>query len=266
MFSPSSYRTPRKPVSPSRFTIWNTPSPARGFKTPAASPFMSTGKKRRTPTSIISRSPALRGFARTGGVYGRFQPSGVETKFADMDLSVAGVPNSSNAFGWSTLNQIPVGDGPSARIGRSITITSVQVQYALDIHHTEQNAIYLRFMIVLDKQCNGAAATATDIMNRNHILSYRNLDNTERFVVLNDKTIRYSPSALSQAGYVRYQGPTIQSVYRKCNIPITYDNTATSGVIATIRSNNILIFAWISGQQTALNDFKCIGRLRYRDD
>jgi len=266
MFSPSSYRTPRKSVSPSRFTIWNTPSPRTGFKTPAASPFMSTGKKRRSPTSIISRTPALRGFARTGGVYGRFQPSGTESKFVDMTLTLNGLPNSTNGFGWATINQVPVGDGPSARIGRQIVLSSIQIQYALDIHHTETNVINFRLMVVLDKQCNGAAALATDVMNTNHILAYRNLDNSDRFVVLYDKTHRYTPSALASAGNLRYAGPGIQSVYRKCNIPIVYDNTANTGVIATMRSNNILLIGWINGQQTALNDFKAIGRIRYRDD
>lgn len=266
MFSPSSYRTPKK-ISPSRFTIWNTPSPRTGFKTPAASPFMSTGKKRRTPTTaIISRSPGLRGFARTGGVWGRFQPSGVESKFVDTALTVNGVPNSANAFGWGTINQIPVGDGPSGRIGRQIVLTSIQIQYSLDIHHTETNVIYFRFMLVLDKQCNGTAATAADVMNTNALMSYRNLDNAERFVVLVDRTHRYSPSALASAGTLRYSGPGIQNVYRKCNIPIVYDNSLTTGVIATMRSNNVLIMCWIQGQQTALNDFKCVGRLRYRDD
>lgn len=253
-------------MSPSRFTMWNTPSPRTGFKTPPASPFYSTGKRRRTPTSIIARSPALRGFARTGGVFGRFQPSGVESKYVDSNLTVNTVPATTAAFGWGSINSIPVGDGPSARIGRQITVTSIQMQYTLDIHHTETNVIYLRVMVCLDKQCNGVAATATDVMAANHLFSYRNLDNSERFVVLHDKTLRYSPSSLTAAGSLRYSGPSIQYVFRKCNIPIVYDNTAATGAIATIRSNNLFVVCWLSGHQTALNDFKAIGRLRYRDD
>ena len=263
-FSPSSYRTPRRPVSPNRFTIWNTPSPRSGFKTPAASPFMSTGKKRRSPTSIIARNPALRGFARTGGVYGRFQPSGVESKFFDISLNLAGLaPNAS--WGFQSLNQVPIGDGPSGRIGRSITVTSIQAMYQLDVHNTETNTLYLRLMFILDKQCNGAAPAYTDIMNINSALAYRNLDNSERFVVLHDKFIRFTPSTVV-GGNTRFIGPKFQQMYKKCNIPITYDNSATTGALATIRSNNLICVGYLYGAQTNLNDFKGIFRLRYRDD
>lgn len=264
MFSPSSYRTPKKPISPGRFTIWNTPSPARGFKTPAASPFMSTGKRRKT-SSIIARNPALRGFAQTSGVYGRFQPSGVESKFFDLNLTHNNINSGTAGFGWESLNQIPQGDGPSARIGRSVTVTSVQFMYHLDIDKNETNAIYLRCMLVLDKQCNGTAATPTMLMNANHILSYRNLDNADRFVVLYDKTQRASPSTVSGAG-VHYQGANLKFVYKKCNIPITFDQSATTGGISTIRSNNLFIIMWLNGHQTNDNDVKMTCRVRYRED
>lgn len=259
MFSPSSYRTPRKPVTPSRFQMWNTPTPR---KTPSPSAFLTSGRRRRPTTSIIARNPALRGYARTAGVWGRFGP---ESKFIDADLSVNAFPHN-NAFGIASLVPIPIGDGPSARIGRSVTVTSVQLMYTIDLHHTETNVVYLRVMLVLDKQCNGTPATWTMVQNALGMFSYRNLDNSDRFTVLYDKTHRNSPSALVAAGYTRYQGPNLKQVYRKTNIPINYDNTAATGAIATIRSNNLVLLAIPYGAATALNDFKCLGRIRYRDD
>ena len=266
MFSPSSYRTPRRsPISPTRFQMWNTPSPRTGFKTPAANQFLSTGKRRRNTTSIIRRSPALNGFARTGGVFGRFQPSGVESKFLDINANSAGLPAGAS-WGLTSINPVPIGDGPSGRIGRQITITSIQAMYQLDVHHTESNTVYMRLMFVLDKQCNGAAPAYLDIMNVNSALAYRNLDNSDRFVVLHDKFLRFTPSTLSAAGSMRFQGPKFQQMYRKCNIPIIFDNSATSGALTTIRSNNIVMIGYLYGASTNLNDFKGIVRIRYRDD
>ena len=265
MFSPSSYRTPKKPVSPSRFTIWNTPSPRSGFKTPPISPFLSTGKRRRPTSAIIARSPALRGFAQTSGVYGRFQPSGPESKFLDADLTQNAISVGTGGFGWESLNTIPQGDGPSARIGRQVIVTSIQLQYRLDINKAEKNAVFLRTMIVLDKQCNGSAATPAMLMTHNGIFAFRNLDNADRFVVLYDKTQRYSPS-VTDGGDTHYSGPSIKTVYRKCNIPITFDNTAATGALATIRSNNIFVINWMQGHSTNTNDLKMILRLRFREE
>jgi len=214
---------------------------------------------------MIRRSPALRGLARTGGAWGRFQPSGPESKFLDVNLNLPTISNVA-PWGFSSLNPIPVGDGPSGRIGRSVTITSIQFMYNLDVHHTETNVVYMRFLVVLDKQANGAAPAYTDVMNASSALAYRNLDNADRFVVLHDKMTRYTPSALSSAGSLRYSGPTFMNIFRKCNIPIVYDNTATSGAITTIRSNNLCCLGFLYGAQTGNNDFKGILRLRYRDD
>jgi len=237
----------------------NTPPANKGWTSPR---LLSPATR---ATTLIRRSPRLRGFARTGGVYGRFQPSGVESKYADISLNIAGVTNV-NSWGFTSINQIPVSDGPSGRIGRSITLTSIQLLYNLDVHHSESNVVYLRLMVVLDKQANGAAPAYVDLMNANSALAYRNLDNADRFVVLHDKFTRYTPSALASAGTMRFSGPTFINVFRKCNIPIVFDNTATTGALTTIRSNNVFVIGYLYGAQTALNDFKGTLRVRYRDD
>lgn len=261
MFSPSSYRTPRKSPfrTPRRTRFLTTPPANRGWTSPR---LLSPATR---ATSLIRRSPQLRGLARTGGVWGRFQPSGVESKFFDVNLNLSTISNVVS-WGFTSVNQIPVGDGPSGRIGRSVTLTSIQLLYNLDVHHSESNVVYMRVMVVLDKQANGAAPAYTDVMNTNSALAYRNLDNADRFVVLHDKFTRYTPSALASAGTMRFSGPTFINVFRKCNIPIVFDNTATSGAIATIRSNNVIVIGFLYGAQTALNDFKGILRVRYRDD
>lgn len=248
--SPS--RTPRR-LTPKRLTF-GTPrvmSPRTGFKSAPA-----------RASAAIARSPRLRGYARTGGYYGRYP---AELKFLNLDTTINTAAGAA-AFGYGTLCPLPLGDGPSARIGRQVTLTSVQLNYSLDIHHTETNVIYLRVLLVIDKQCNGVGANWLDIMSETSVHAYRNLDNVDRFVIIYDKIHRFSPSALSSAGSLRYSGPSMQMVYKKLNLPIVYDNTAATGVLATIRSNNISMLALMGGAQTNLNDFKSRCRVRYRDD
>jgi len=244
-FSPSSYRTPRRPISPNRFTIWNTPSPRSGFKTPAANQFLSTGKRRRNTTSIIRRSPALNGFARTGGVFGRFQPSGVESKFLDINANSAGLPAGAS-WGLTSINPVPIGDGPSGRIGRQITVTSIQAMYQLDVHHTESNTVYMRLMFVLDKQCNGAAPVIGDIYDTSALtnISYctRNRNNMKRFQILKEGV--FEPNITRDSVYSTgtstmynwYTGiPEKQAWYSKFETPFYYKGNA--GTVADMASN-----------------------------
>lgn len=213
-------------------------------------------------TRLVQSAPALRGFARVGGRWGRYGIDG-ETKYKDLDLTTNAIP--ANPFGFGSLNVVPLGDGPDARIGRKITVTSVQMRYTCDIHRTETNVVYFRIIIGLDKQANGAAPLATDIFVNPSVLAQRNLDNSSRFTILYDKVHRFNPSVV-QGTDTRYNGPNLIKVYKKCNIPITYDNTATTGALTTIRSNNLFLMGFQYGNNTALNDFKCNFRLRYRDD
>ena len=47
----------------------------------------------------------------------------------------------------------------------------------------------VRIIVYLDRQCNGAAAGVTDLLESASYLSFRNLANQSRFKFLYDKTI-----------------------------------------------------------------------------
>lgn len=208
------------------------------------------------------------GVDRTGGYYGRYSGRSGELKFHDVELDDAVV----NAAGTTTptINIIAQGNTESERIGRKSTIKSINWRYS--IHLVEQDAVATpesgdscRVILYLDKQCNGATAAVTQVLEATNIHSFRNLANSQRFVFLLDRThsLNYMGMASDGAGLVS-QGEIVKqySWYKKCNIPIEYDDSATTGVITSIRSNNLGVLL-ISAKGLCLFDSKI--RLRFSD-
>lgn len=209
-----------------------------------------------------------RGYVRTGGSYGRYAGPDAEHKFHDIDIDdavvAAGVQVNPQA-----LLIIPEGNGESQRIGRKITIKKIGWRFTLTLPTTATAANTsdtLRIMLIHDKQCNGALPIAGDILDVDTYRSFNNLANSSRFRVLMDRT--YSLNSPSGSGrgttdtlsYGDFQ--LNDSFFKNCNIDIQYDNTATSGVITSIRSNNIFAVYCSRGGLAAVNSTM---RFRFSD-
>lgn len=99
-----------------------------------------------------------------------------------------------------------------------------------------------RFIVYLDKQCNGAAATQAQILkDAGDYLSYNNLANVRRFQILYDKKVALNSKSGAYDGTTLRYGEELrfEEWYKKCNIDIHYDSTLSTGVIATMKSNNL---------------------------
>jgi len=230
------------------------------------------------PRVYARQGPSMRappvprpGFQRTAGLYGRFnkqgsRPAQAELKYLDTALSFSddftfGVEN-------SCLNVIPQDATASGRIGRKVVVKSIQVrgvlQYAPGASTT--GSVAVKMAIVLDKQCNGVAATIAEIFTSNLVsTSMINLANSERFVVLKQWHVTVCATAGIQTAF----GGFNQWIdwYQKVDIPIEYDATASTGALATVRSNNLLL---VAGADTSDGDddvsFSGTCRLRYSDN
>lgn len=192
--------------------------------------------------------PAQRGYVRTAGYFGKYAggtPS--ELKFHDVPLDDAVVATLGTVF--ASLLTIPEGNGEEERIGRKIVIKKIQWRYSLELPESTlggSTSDLVRVMLVLDQQCNGAAPTVDDMLKEGTGITYQNfndLANSRRFKVLLDKTHSISAPAGSGQGTtgtldygMKQQSYTF---FKSCNIRIEYDSTATTGVIGTIRSNNL---------------------------
>jgi len=206
------------------------------------------------------------GYDRTGGYYGRFNGKGGEYKFFDTQVNV--VPAPALGFILPSLNLVVQGITEDTRVGRKMTIKSINwhMQAATPTYEGTVDpgqGDALRVILYLDKQCNGAAAGVTDILESAGWQEFRNLAENQRFDILMDKTIDINPGTLASFAVNDFNGVRIRhssSFFKKCNIPIEYNGP--SGLIGTIRSNNLGVLI-IAANGTA--DFISKVRIRYSD-
>ncbi len=232
--------------------------------------------RRMTPQSMMARAMAKkqwvprrsRGYMRTGGYYGRFARNGgkrgAELKFHDVDLDDASVANSATIT--DSVNKIAQGVTESTRVGRKCTLRSINWRWRLQLPNGTASASTsdtVRIIMYLDKQCNGATATAAAILESDDFQSFNNLANKSRFRTLMDRTYTINSKSGGGDGTTEDYGKEgiDDSFYKRVNIPIEFDST--QGAITEIRSNNVGVLL-IS--ESGLCGFASKMRLRFSDD
>ncbi len=209
-------------------------------------------------------APRFRGYARIGGNYGRYR-SGGENKFHDIDVDDAVIAINGTIQNAGTVNIIPQGTSEIERDGRKCTVNAINWRYVLSIANVGvgTGSDVIRVILYLDTQCNGTAATVTQILESDNYQSYRNLSNSTRFNILLDRTHIINVRAGSGRGSTDtlnyadvHQGYTF---YKKCNIPLEFDSTL--GALTEIRSNNIGVL--ILSKDGATVAFESKLRLRF---
>lgn len=201
------------------------------------------------------------GFQLSTGYYG---PHSFELKFHDLDVDDA-VVATNGTIAQASCNIIAQGTTDSTRIGRKVTIKSINWRFRIgntNVNQATARCPVVRVVLFLDKQCNGTAATVTDILETDNYQSFNNLANKSRFVILFDRTykVENAAGAWDGTGTDWAANVTMGSFYKKCNIPIEYDST--TGAITECRSNNLGVLL-LSDQGTA--SFESKMRLRYTD-
>lgn len=208
-----------------------------------------------------------KGYVRTGGYYGRFAGKNAEKKFFDTTRA-SHIPAQAGTISNLSLNLIPQGTTESQRIGRKCVIKSLFIKgYILSNATSDENKTSDRMRIIVyqDKQCNGATAAVTDILETAAINSFRNLAESGRFKILKDKTyVTGSPGGsyngtndLWAAKYVN-----LRINFANLNIPLEFNST--TGAITEIRSNNIGILA-LSELGTPSQTLAYTARVRFSD-
>lgn len=180
---------------------------------------------------------------RTGGYYGRYAGRNAEMKFFDFDHDDAVV--ATGGIVTDSINLIPQGTTESERNGRKCVIKSVACNFSVKMIEVDGIASpavteTLRVIIFLDKQCNGAIAASSLLIDGNEIHAFRNLANQSRFTFLYDKVIPLSWATLTSEGSNLFSSAEMVKqfkFYKTCNIPLEFDST--TGAITEIRSNNI---------------------------
>jgi len=207
------------------------------------------------------------GSTRTAGFYRRYPQSSNELKFFDTDVNFT-VDATAEVPSTGQFSLIPQGVTQSTRVGRKAMVKSIHLHgYCSVAPGAVGGSDPIVLYLMLDKQCNGAAATVTGdtgIFTSANVMQMNvNLANGDRFKIL--KRIELVMNA--QAGVVGALAPSVKTFnwYGKCNIPIEFDPSASTGAITTIRSNNIFLVAGAAGQTD--DTVTCLGtcRLRFSD-
>lgn len=214
-------------------------------------------KTERRKKSRVSRSKY------SGGKYTRYSRLGkrIERKWFDTAKG-AFTTSTAGTIADNSLLKIAAGVKESERIGRSLRISKINVKGVVTLPattSTTQTADVVKIVLYEDKQCNGAAAVVTDMLQTASYFSQNNLSNSHRFQTLASTEVTIS----SQVALASNTSGTVQvpfTLYKLCNCPIEYKDEF--GVIGSLSTRNIGIMV-ISANGAALVQYTA--RIRFRD-
>ncbi len=215
-----------------------------------------TGRKRRR----VSFRTSSYGYQ---GRRSRTRVPRIEKKFYDGDLTdavvavgaeFADVVSAGPSVLSSTLNDIPIGTSASTRIGRKCTITNIYIrltfQYIVltiaSLVAVEQSQELIRIILYQDKQSNKANDSAVtkvaQLLTAETYDAFRNLNNSQRFNILYDKTFNWNALALGSGNGTANDSTRERKQYyvkisKKVFIPLDFDSTL--GAITELTQNNI---------------------------
>jgi len=183
---------------------------------------------------------------RTGGLSLR-SVGGKELNFKDVSIT-----SFSAASLLTLLNGLVSGTGATQRVGRKITIKSIQVTGYVGITGDEIN----RFALVVDTQANATAPAITDIYTASSPSALREINNMPRFKVLWDS---------GPIGQVLTSDSEICTfdVYKRVNVGVQY-NAGVVGDITDIQTNSLYFVHRNTG--ASVSSGRLDVRIRYDDN
>jgi len=150
------------------------------------------------------------------------------------------------------------GDDIDNRRGRSVCIEKINIRGTFELQDQptdtgtdEHTNPAVRFIVFVDKQCNGAAPTGDQLMktgSNQDTDSYRNLLYNNRFVVLEDKTfVMNSSFYYDGSASLTYSGQYTKYLHVEipCNIEVRF-NAGNAGTAADCLEN-LLCYAIVAG-------------------
>jgi len=183
-----------------------------------------------------------------------FQDSGRSPELKNIDYSTSNLfTTGTQAWTITPINLMTQGTGQNSHVGRKVTLKSILLRTTVDC--TDMT----RLLIVYDKECNGAAATAADIFAVDRLPSPLNLDQSDRFIVLAD----VFPSAVGNNQIPQNTTATpCYEIYRKMSLPMLF-NTITSATMSAVNCGAIYICT--NGEGGTVTDEITHVRVRYTD-
>lgn len=167
-----------------------------------------------------------------------------------------------NAFaGLTVVNKVLQGATGYNRIGNKIQIKSVHLKFTVRAAGSSPGTNQMRYMVVMDRQPNGAFPLLSDILSDNistapGFHSGINMANRDRYVVMRNQYRSFSPAATNTY---------VVDEYIRCKCDTTFK--ASGNTIGDISSGAIYFIAFAetsaSTSYVTLSDFH--SRIRYLD-
>lgn len=220
--------------------------------------------KRKAPTPLFK--PSLK--RQRVGNYA-FKKAVLRTR-TDEEKNIDVVTNTTIVAGQATaslalLNGLDDGATSTTRIGRKVTLTSLQYRWVGSLAATSAGSSGLRMLIVYDKQANAAAPLATDVLQVNTIYSQMNLSNGKRFKVLVDELIScigtQGPQSWCIKGYRKFEKP----LKNKPGLEMTFNNASTNDITSIITGSVYALFLQDGNIITANPISNMYSRFRFID-
>ncbi len=159
----------------------------------------------------------------------------VEFKFLDTQLTFENITTPATII---QLINIPQGNSDSSRDGAQVKLTRVNVKYAI-ARSAIDTANFVRVMLVLDTQTNGAIYNLFDLLADNtlddNLVSMLNLDNKYRFRILYNKVHVLSDKGANSKIY--------RELSKELNTKIRF--TASTPSIADLSTNSLSMVFFI---------------------
>ena len=186
-----------------------------------------------------------------------------EVKFVDTPSAVK-VPVS-GASTIDFLNDIAAGTDYSERIGRSIKLISLQVHGYASPQDDTTDYTYCRYIIVHDRQPQGALPAVADILASDTPYSFTKWDNKNRFAVLRDAAF-----AIGKVDTTATQSFAGGVLLYPLDIFVPLNNiemkfSATAGAIANVVQGAIYMICMSTGAANASVQFKLATRIRFSE-
>lgn len=180
--------------------------------------------------------------------YNRTVRAGRSTmEYKNLDIGSVNIPNTTVQTGAVTLlNGCAQGTTATTRIGRMIKMTSLYFKLVFCVSSTSVLAEAIRVLVVYDKQPNGAALTAANVMEVDTLTSPVNLGNQRRFKILYDQT----KACIGTAGP---QNVVFAVKAKKLNKLVEF-NTGSTGNIGDIQTGSLYMIVYKTGTLATTNE------------
>lgn len=208
-------------------------------------------KRRKTAKTVMVPMQIESTMAAPQSSRGWIKADTVEFKYKDTSSAVANA-STGNLY---IMNGIAKGDGVSERIGRKVTVRSIQLRGYLATNTVTATMDVVRVIIFVDRQVNAVAPTVAEVLQTATFEQFRNLENRARFRILFSKA--YAVGNQYCQSYVPIDW------YKKISIPTIYSGTGATS--ASITTNGLYILL-ICEEATNPSRHSLRWRVRYTDD